>query len=159
MMMQLERKINFSAILVFFSISTILSVFWQIWYSPRKQKFMVWFPSDKPCRFLDSIAVLVRFLLMAWLVVAVGQEILETHISLLAETLVWCVGMQMQLLQWEQYHGQPLDPEVEGVGLTLHIALFFEKMVTTMMAKSLLDTSQLMFLVLPLQNYKHHIFQ
>ena len=36
---------------------------------------------------------------MAWLMVAVGQEILETHISLLAETLVRCVGKQMQLLQ------------------------------------------------------------
>ena len=58
-----------------------------------------WLSFHKPFRFLASLAVLVRLILMAWLMVAVGQEILETHISLLAETLVRCVGKQMQLLQ------------------------------------------------------------
>ena len=80
-----------------------------------------------------------------------------TPISLSAWTLVECVSKQMKLWQQEKHPVQPNGLEVGDVGLIFHLTSHFEMKI--MMSRVHLDVFPLIFLMSPLQSYKHHIFQ
>ena len=57
--------------------------------------FMIELQYLQPHNFLDSSTAIVKLHVRAWLLVSYEKEILGTPNSLLADTLVWCISMQM----------------------------------------------------------------
>ena len=57
--------------------------------------FIIEFQYLQPYNFLGSSTAIVKPHVRAWLLVSYEKEILGTPNSLLAETLVWCISMQM----------------------------------------------------------------